>query len=128
MTCQVLGPLVIFFWPPWTHISADDFFDEFALVVISYLFFSTLPLYFLLWLGVHLIDRKAWHVWTKKLVATQVSLILVLITWVVTHWNHKPFNWGDAPLYGMYALPLVAGVWIWRWPGRGEAGREEPAG
>jgi uncharacterized membrane protein len=98
-----------------TDDSSMTFWGYMAVACLGATIYSFVS-FLLFWLGVFLIARRHFSAWRKRGIATVWAMILVIAPFPMLFGRNHP-NWAMlAVLCGCYLVPLLVGVWVFKFP------------
>jgi NhaP-type Na+/H+ or K+/H+ antiporter len=117
ITGLILAPAISLIWAGRDFVGEENWWSYEIFMIIYGFLFSVLAL-LLFSGGAAALFRLKWKVFICRWILSFFGTLLTMSTFGIVF--HSPFSihLGDYPGSLCYILPSVAGVWLYRWPGR----------
>lgn len=117
ITGIVLGPTISLVWVG-RHFVGEENWWSYEIFMILYGFLFSAPALLLFSGCTAALFSLHWAVFIKRLVLSVFGTFLTMATFGVLFSAAFTIHLGDYPGSVCYLLPSLAGVWLYRWPGR----------
>jgi hypothetical protein len=117
ITGLVLSPVISFLWAGRSCAGEESWWG-YEIFMIIYAFLFSLPALFLFSGSVALLFWLGWDATISRVILSLLGILLTMLTFGVVFQSAFSIHLGDYPGSLCYIFPSLAGVWLYRWPGR----------
>jgi hypothetical protein len=117
LTGLIVSPVISFLWAG-RDLAGEESWWAYELFMIIYAFLFSLPALFLFSGCAALLFWLRWNEAIGRLILSLLGILLTILTFAIVFQSPLSIHLGDYPGSLCYIFPSLAGVWLYRWPGR----------
>lgn len=115
LTSVLLGTLIFYFVGNPTDDSSMTFWEYIAVVCLYTMLYSCVS-FLVFWALIAWLTKRQLPLGRKRWTATITGLILAVLPFPILFGSNHPNWWMLAAVAGCYVVPMVAGIWLFKFP------------